>query len=173
MGLKTRCLPGSEHMTVGSVVRLVVACGVSLAAGAIGSFAVGAQGFRPWYEAIAKPVFTPPGWVFGPVWTVLYLLMGVAAFLVWQRGLGSRLVRIALLWFLIQLAINAGWTPVFFGLHRIGWALLVIVLLWIAIIVTMYHFFQVSTWAGWLLVPYLLWVSFAAVLNASIWHLNR
>jgi tryptophan-rich sensory protein len=160
-------------MTIGGFVRLVVACGVSLAAGVIGSLAVTGQGFSSWYAAIQKPGFTPPGWVFGPVWTILYLLMGVAAFLVWQRGLGSRPVRTALVWFLVQLALNAAWTPVFFGLHRIGLALLVIVLLWVAIIVTMYYFFRVSRPAGLLLVPYLLWVSFATVLNASIWHLNR
>ncbi len=160
-------------MDVGSVIRLVVACGVSLAAGAIGSLAVTGQGFSSWYAAIEKPGFTPPSWVFGPVWTVLYLLMGVAAFLVWQKGLGSAVVRIALVWFLVQLALNAAWTPVFFGLHRIGLAVVVIVLLWAAIVVTMYWFFRVSRPAGTLLVPYLLWVSFAAVLNAAIWHLNR
>ncbi len=160
-------------MAVGSVVRLLVACGVSLAAGVIGSLAVGGQGFSSWYAAIQKPGFTPPSWVFGPVWTALYLLMGVAAFLVWQKGLGSRVVRIALVWFLVQLALNAAWTPVFFGLQRIGLAMVVIVLLWVVIVVTMYSFFRVSRPAGMLLVPYLLWVSFATVLNASIWHLNR
>ena len=160
-------------MSVGSIIRLVVACGVSLAAGVAGSLAVGGQGFTSWYATIQKPGFTPPGWVFGPVWTVLYLLMGVAAFLVWQRGLGSRPVRIALAWFLVQLALNAAWSPVFFGLHRIGPALVVIVLLWVAIVITMYHFFRLSRPAGMLLVPYLVWVSFATVLNASIWHLNR
>jgi tryptophan-rich sensory protein len=155
------------------MVRLVVARGVSLAAGGIGSLAVTDPGFSSWYATIAKPGFTPPGWAFGPVWTVLYLLMGVAAFLVWQKGLGSRLVRIALAWFLVQLGLNAAWTPVFFGLHRIGLALLVIALLWVAIVGTMYYFLRVSRPAGLLLVPYLLWVSFATVLNASIWHLNR
>jgi benzodiazapine receptor len=160
-------------MGVASVIRLIVACGVSLAAGAIGSLAVVDPGFNSWYTALQKPGFMPPSWVFGPVWTVLYLLMGVAAFLVWQRGLGTRLVRTALLWFLVQLALNAAWTPVFFGLHRIGLALVVIALLWAAILVTMYYFFRVTRPAGMLLVPYLLWVSFAAVLNAAIWHLNR
>jgi benzodiazapine receptor len=160
-------------MGVGSVIRLIAACGVSLAAGAIGSLAVRDPGFSSWYAALQKPGFTPPGWVFGPVWTVLYLLMGVAAFLVWQKGLGTRVVRIALLWFLVQLALNAAWTPVFFGLHRIGLAVAVIVLLWAAILVTMYYFFRVARSAGMLLVPYLFWVSFAAVLNAAIWHLNR
>jgi len=160
-------------MTVGSVVRLLVACGLSLAAGAIGSLAVTDPGFSSWYAALEKPGFTPPGWVFGPVWTILYLLMGVAAFLVWQRGLGSRLVRTALASFLVQLVLNAAWSPVFFGLHRIGLALGIVVLLWVAIALTMYWFFRVSRPAGMLLVPYLLWVSFATVLNASIWHLNR
>ncbi len=160
-------------MGVGSVVRLIVACSVSLAAGGIGSLVVTDPGFTSWYAAIQKPGFMPPSWVFGPVWTVLYLLMGVAAFLVWQRGLGSRIVRIALVWFVVQLALNASWTPVFFGLQRIDLALLVIVLLWAAIIVTIYYFFRVSRPAGMLLIPYLLWVSFATVLNASIWHLNH
>lgn len=160
-------------MAIGNIVRLIAACGVSLSAGLIGSLAVTGGGFTSWYAAIEKPGFTPPSWVFGPVWTVLYLLMGIAAFLVWRRGLGSQFVKGALIWFLVQLALNAAWTPVFFGLHRIGLALLVIVLLWIAIVVTMFHFFRVSTWAGWLFVPYLLWVSFATVLNAAIWRLNR
>jgi benzodiazapine receptor len=164
---------GCAKMGVASVIRLIVACGVSLAAGAIGSLAVTDPGFNSWYAELQKPGFMPPSWVFGPVWTVLYLLMGVAAFLVWQRGLGARLVRTALLWFLVQLALNAAWTPVFFGLHRIGLALVVIALLWAAILVTMYYFFRVTRPAGMLLVPYLLWVSFAAVLNAAIWHLNR
>ena len=160
-------------MAVGNVVRLVAACGVSLSAGLIGSLAVTDRGFMSWYAAIEKPGFTPPSWVFGPVWTILYLLMGVAAFLVWRRGLDRRVARVALVWFLVQLVLNASWTPVFFGLHRIGLALLVILLLWAAIVVTLYHFLRVSRVAGLLLVPYLLWVSFAAVLNASIWHLNR
>jgi benzodiazapine receptor len=155
------------------ILRLVVACGVSLSAGLIGSGAMAEGGFRSWYSLIEKPAFTPPGWVFGPVWTVLYLLMGVAAFLVWQRGLRSRAVRIALGWFLGQLVLNALWSPVFFGLHRIDWALVVIVLLWAALVITLFYFSQVSRPAALLLVPYLLWVSFATVLNASIWWLNR
>ncbi len=160
-------------MSVVSIVRLIAACAVSLSAGLIGSFVVTGGGWSSWYATIQKPSFTPPSWVFGPVWTVLYLLMGVAAWLVWQEGLRFRAVRISLIWFLVQLALNALWSPVFFGLHRIGLALLVLVLLWVAIAVTMHHFFRVSRPAGWLLVPYLLWVSFAAALNISIWALNR
>jgi tryptophan-rich sensory protein len=155
------------------ILRLIAACAVSLSAGAIGSLAVGGDGFRAWYAAIEKPAFTPPAWVFGPVWTTLYVLMGVAAFLVWRRGLGSRAVRVALGWFLGQLALNAAWSPVFFGWHRIGVALVVVLLLWAAVVVTMYEFSRVSRAAAALLAPYVLWVSFATVLNASIWWLNR
>jgi benzodiazapine receptor len=155
-----------------SVVRLLVACGVSLAAGLIGSFATIGEGFNVWYSIIEKPTFTPPNWVFGPVWTILYLLMGVAAFLVWQKGVQLKIVRIALGWFLAQLVLNALWTPVFFGLHQIGWALTVIVLLWAAILATMSCFSRVSQTGAVLLVPYLLWVSFATVLNGAIWRLN-
>lgn len=155
------------------IAKLVAACGVSLAAGAVGSLTVGVGGFRPWYAAIEKPAFTPPSWVFGPVWTILYILMGISAFLLWRRGLRSRAVRVALGWFLGQLALNALWSPVFFGWRRIGLALVVIVLLWAAVIATIYRFHRVSHVSAWLLAPYWLWVSFATVLNASIWWLNR
>lgn len=160
-------------MSGNSVIRLVVACAVSLSAGLIGTLFTPGEAYTSWYATIEKPVFTPPSWVFGPVWTTLYLLMGVAAFLVWQRGLGSVAVRVALGWFLVQLVLNALWSPVFFGLHRIGLALVVIVLLWAAIIIIIYYFSRVSRVAAALLVPYLLWVSFATVLNASLWWLNR
>ena len=155
------------------IPRLIVACGVSLSAGVVGSLAMTLEGFRPWYTSIDKPVFTPPDWVFAPVWTVLYVLMGVAAFLVWRRGLTLRAVRAALAWFFVQLVFNVAWTPVFFGLHRIGAALAIVVLLAAAVLMTMYRFFLVSRAAGWLLVPYLAWVSYATVLNASIWWMNR
>jgi tryptophan-rich sensory protein len=157
----------------GATVRLIVACAVSLSAGLIGSLTMFRGDFDAWYPTLVKPAFTPPSWVFGPVWTTLYLLMGIAAFLVWQKGLRLRAVRVALAWFLVQLVLNALWSPVFFGLHRIGWALVVIVLLWAAIVVTIRHFACVSRVAALLLVPYLLWVSFATVLNAAIWWLNR
>lgn len=155
------------------ILRLAAACGASLLAGAIGSLATGPDGFRPWYSAIQKPSFTPPAWIFAPVWTTLYILMGVAAFLVWRRGLESRPVRVALAWFLGQLVLNALWSPVFFGWHRIGLALIVLVLLWIVLAVTLWRFAGISKVAAALLIPYLLWVSFAGVLNASIWWLNR
>jgi tryptophan-rich sensory protein len=146
---------------------------VSLSAGAIGSLAAGPADFTSWYSAIQKPFFTPPSWVFGPVWTGLYILMGIAAFLVWRQGLGSRAVRVALAWFLGQLALNALWSWVFFGWHRIALALVVLALLWIALAVTLGRFAKVSRTAAGLLTPYLAWVSFAGVLNASIAWLNR
>jgi len=155
------------------VLRLIIACAISLSAGVIGTLTVGDGGFQSWYSGIEKPSFTPPNWVFGPVWTVLYILMGVAAFLVWRRGLASRAVQVALGWFLGQLVLNALWSPVFFGWHRIDLALVVIVLLWAAIVVALYRFLRVSRAAALLLVPYLLWVSFATILNAAIWRLNR
>jgi len=160
------------HMSTKSIIRLIVACAASLSAGLIGSLVV-AGSLATWYPVIEKPAFTPPSWVFGPVWTILYLLMGIAAFLVWQKGLRVPAVRVALVWFLVQLALNALWTPVFFGLRRIDLALVVILLLWAAIAVTIFYFLRISRLAAGLLVPYLLWVSFAMVLNASLWHLNR
>lgn len=124
-----------------------------------------------WYAGLNKPSWNPPGWVFGPVWSALYTMMAVAAWLVWQRG-GFGAQRWALTWFIIQLALNAAWTPLFFGLHLPSVAFGEMLLLWAAIVVTLRAFFQVNGLAGWLLAPYLAWVSFAAVLNFTIWRLN-
>lgn len=138
-------------------------------------FAVASLGalFMPgqWYAALNKPAWNPPGWIFGPVWTALYAMMAVAAWLVWQRG-GFAAQRRPLGLFLAQLALNALWTPLFFGLHQPGLAFAEIILLWLAILATMLAFRPVSRAATWLLVPYLAWVSFAAVLNATLWRLN-
>lgn len=121
-----------------------------------------------WYAALAKPSWNPPGWIFGPVWSTLYLLMAVAAWLVWKRE-GW---RHALLFYFIQLALNAAWTPIFFGAHQLGWALLEISFLWLAILLTLLNFFRVSKPAGWLLVPYGIWATFAAFLNFTLWQMN-
>ena len=126
---------------------------------------------REWFAALKKPSWNPPGWVFGPVWTALYAMMAAAAWLVWQRG-GWKEQRKPLLIFLAQLALNAVWTPLFFGLHRPGVAFAEIVLLWLAIVATLVAFRPVNRTAAWLLVPYLAWVSFAAVLNGTLWRLN-
>ena len=138
----------------------------------VGAAAVGSR-FMPgaWYASLQKPSWNPPGWVFGPVWTALYAAMAVAAWMVRRRG-GFAVQGRALGLFLLQLALNAAWSPVFFGMQRIGLALVVMLLLWAAIAATMAAFFRVSRGAGWLLVPYLAWVSFAAVLNFTLWRMN-
>lgn len=124
-----------------------------------------------WYAGLAKPAWNPPNWLFGPVWTVLYILMAVAAWLVWRRqGLAG--AALPLLVFVVQLVLNAMWSWLFFGLQRPGVALAEILVLWVAILVTILLFFRVRSVAGILLIPYLLWVSFAAVLNFTIWRLN-
>jgi tryptophan-rich sensory protein len=153
-------------------VRLIVSLAVPQVVGITGALAT-AGGVREWYPALVKPGFTPPAWVFGPAWTLLYLLMGVALWLVWREAGRSDRVRPALFAFAIQLILNALWSFVFFGLRMPGAALVEIVLLWAAILLTMVRFRQVSRLAAVLLAPYWLWVSFAAVLNASIWMLNR
>jgi tryptophan-rich sensory protein len=137
------------------------------------SASLGGVFFTPgeWYAGLEKPVFNPPGWVFGPVWSVLYALMGISAWLVWRR-VGFRGSGWALPLFLVQLALNAAWTPAFFGLHAPGLGLLIIIALWLAILATLLAFWKHSRAAALLLVPYLAWVSFATVLNASLWYLN-
>lgn len=124
-----------------------------------------------WYASLNKPSWNPPGWVFGPVWTLLYTMMAVAAWLVWKRG-GFSLQRVPLSLFLLQLALNAAWTPLFFGAHRPDLALVDIVLLWLAILATIWAFRRVHHGAAWLLIPYLAWVSFAAFLNLTLWRMN-
>ena len=125
-----------------------------------------------WYAGIRKPSWNPPGWVFGPVWSALYTMMAVAAWLVWKRG-GWGVQRRPLAVFLVQWALNALWTPLFFGWHRPGWAFVEILLLWLAIIWTLREFWRVHRTAAMLLVPYLMWVTFASVLNGTLWWLNR
>ncbi len=148
---------------------------VALCAWLLASYSAAATGafFSPgeWYASLNKPSWNPPGWVFGPVWTALYTMMAVAAWLVWRRG-GFAAQRRPLAWFLVQLGLNAAWTPVFFGLQRPDLALVVIVLLWLAIVGTIRAFRPVSRPAAWLLAPYLAWVSFATVLNATLWQMN-
>ena len=152
---------------VSSWIGLVFWVALSFAGAGVGSR------FSPgdWYTHLAKPAFNPPAWVFAPVWTLLYLVMGVAAWLVWrQRGVAR--VAPALALFLVQLALNAAWSWLFFGLHHIGWALVDLAALWLAIGATLLAFWAHRPLAGLLMVPYLLWVSFAALLNFQFWRLN-
>jgi tryptophan-rich sensory protein len=156
---------------VKDVLRLVVCIVVSQLAGGLGAFFT-TPAIPTWYASLNKPVFNPPNWVFFPVWTTLYTLMGIAAFLVWRKGLHERRVRIALIVFAVQLILNLAWTIIFFGLYSLFGAVIAIVLLWIAIVVNIVVFWRISKAAGALLIPYILWVSFAALLNVSVWMLN-
>ena len=121
-----------------------------------------------WYAALDKPSWNPPAWIFGPAWTLLYTLMAVAAWLVWRRCGWQRPLPL----YFVQLSLNAAWTPIFFGAHQLGWALVEIVALWIAILLTLLSFRRVSKTAGWLFAPYLAWVTFAAILNFTLWRMN-
>lgn len=148
-----------------------------LAAWLVGSFiAAGIGGAAsiqagPFYAQLVRPEWAPPGSVFGPVWTVLYLLMGIAAWLVWRVG-GLRAARTALTLFLVQLVLNALWSWLFFGWHLGALAFVDVLLLWASILATLIAFWRVSPLAGALLLPYLAWVSFASVLNYTVWQLN-
>ena len=144
---------------------LILLC---LAVGGIGGGA-SAGAIDGWYRSIAKPSWTPPDWVFGPVWTVLYIMMAVAAWRVWKTG---ERVKPALVLFFVQLALNLAWTLIFFNAQSPGLALAEILLLWLSVAATMMAFFGRDTVAGWLFVPYLAWVSFAGILNAAIWMMN-
>lgn len=129
-------------------------------------------GMRGWYQALEKPALNPPSWIFGPVWTALFLMMGLALYLVWNRTPLQKRETRALTWFFIQLALNVLWSFFFFYLRAPGLAFFEIVLLWLAIAVTIFHFWRISYVAGVLLLPYIFWVSFAAYLNFMLWRLN-
>ncbi len=125
-----------------------------------------------WYASLNKPFFSPPNWIFGPVWTILYLLMGVAFYLILKKGWKKKGVKSAGIFFLAQLALNFLWTPIFFGLKSPLLGLITILTLWILIVITMRKVYSISKLAFYLLIPYLLWVSFATALNAAILILN-
>lgn len=145
---------------------LLVCFGISVLGGAITAGPV-----KTWYPTLAKPAITPPDIAFPIVWTILFALMAIAAWLVW-RAKGWQATRGALLLFALQLALNLGWSFLFFGRQQIGWALAEIILLCLAILATTIAFYRHDRWAAWLLLPYLAWVSYAALLNALIWRAN-
>jgi tryptophan-rich sensory protein len=151
------------------IVGLAAWLFVTFVAAAIGGSASVQAG--PFYTQLLRPDWAPPPAIFGPVWTVLYVLMGIAAWLVWRVG-GFRAARSALTLYLVQLALNALWTWLFFGWHRGALAFADIIVLWALIVATLIAFWRIRPLAGALLVPYLLWVSFAAALNYSVWQLN-
>jgi len=153
------------------IVKLVISIIVCQCAGLIGSIFT-MPAITTWYATLQKPPFNPPNWLFAPAWATLYLLMGISAFIIWRRGLGNPQVKRALFLFVIQLVLNALWSVAFFGLESPLYGVIVIAALWVAILFTILKFFKVSSVAAVLMLPYILWVTFAAVLNVSIWVLN-
>jgi len=156
-------------MRLNNFFKLVIAVVVSELAGIIGSVFT-TPSIAGWYAGIVKPAFNPPSWVFGPVWITLYFLMGISLWLVWKSNAVPK--RKAMWLFAVQLVLNTAWSIIFFGLHSPGGALVEIVFLWLAILPTIIAFYKISKPAAWLLVPYILWVSFASYLNYAIWSLN-
>lgn len=157
---------------MGKLFKPTVSILLCLAVGFLGSlFTISAVPI--WYAGLRKPPFSPPSWLFAPVWTILYILMGVALSLVWSRGVRRKDVKNAIYIFGIQLFLNAVWSPVFFGYKNILLALVIIVVMWIFILKTIIAFAKVDKVASYLLYPYILWVSFATILNFSVWILNR
>lgn len=146
--------------------KLAISIALCLSAGFIGSLFTQAS-VNTWYQGLSKPWFNPPSYVFGPVWTVLYILMGVSFYLVWMKK-----SKVSIVLFAIQLALNVLWSALFFGLRSLFLSSIEIVILWSMIMFMMIYFYKVSRTAAYLLIPYILWVSFALVLNLSILFLN-
>lgn len=161
--------------------RLVISLAIPQLAGLAGAFFTGSA-ITTWYAGLQKPSFSPPNWVFGPIWILLYLLMGVSIYLIWQRYSGNKYLSIKALgregakgafWiFWIHLVFNAAWTPVFFGLKNPGLALADIIVIWLLVIVLIGKFWKLDKRASLLMVPYFVWVSFAGALNYFLWYLN-
>lgn len=125
-----------------------------------------------WFITLNKPWFNPPNWLFGPVWTTLYILMGIALWIVWKSDAAEPVKKMAIYLFAIQLVLNFFWSLIFFNQHQLGWAFAELVLLWLFILATIFAFGRISPMAAWLMVPYISWVSFAGILNFTIWRLN-
>lgn len=151
--------------------KLIIAIAIPLAVGGTSGFFT-ITGVDSWFQTVNKPSWNPPNWIFGPVWTTLYALMGVALFLVWKSDGSDILKKTAIALFAVQMVLNFFWSFIFFDQHQIGWALVEIIVLWVSILLTIFAFGNVSKLAAWLLVPYISWVSFATILNYSIWKLN-
>lgn len=161
--------------------KLILSIALPLLAGFLGSLTT-ITGEGSWYMTLNKPSFNPPGWLFGPVWTVLYILMGISAYLIWVKintsnnrpfdKLRDRKSKNALIFFWVQLVLNATWSWAFFGAQNPRLAFLNIVILWIFILLTIIKFYRIDRRASYLLIPYILWVSFASMLNYFIWMLN-
>jgi benzodiazapine receptor len=151
---------------------LLISLVITLAIGIVASIFTRPE-IPGWYSSLRKPSFNPPSWVFAPVWTTIYIMIAIAAYLVWQRRESTVNYISAKAIYFVQLALNFSWSIVFFGLHQVFMALVVIALLWLSILLNIHYFNKYSRVAAWLLLPYLLWVSFASVLNFNIYILNK
>ncbi len=158
-------------MKIKNIAKLILAIVVCQIAGAIGSIFTFSS-IPTWYATINKPSFTPPNWLFGPVWITLYTLMGVSLYLIWNKGLENKEVKSSLFIFSAQLSLNALWSILFFGLKSPLYAFIEIIILWITIAVTIFKFYKISKNAGVILIPYIIWVSIALTLNFYVWIRN-
>lgn len=159
------------NINIKEIGRLAASIVIVFIAGAIGTVATLSQ-IPTWYATLAKPVWAPPNWLFGPVWTTLYVLIGIALFLVWREGTDRRDVRAALGIFAVQLVLNILWSVVFFSYHSLLGGFIVIFILWIAILANIIAFYIISKPAGLILIPYIVWVSIASYLNYTVYILN-
>lgn len=157
-------------MNISNTQKLIISIVATVGIGSLGGIFTIAE-IPNWYAGLNKPSFNPPNWLFGPVWTSLYTMMGIAFYLIWkQPATDTRKKAIQI--FIIQFVLNFFWSIIFFSLHSIGAALIEIIVMWIFILLTIIQFSKLSKPAAWLLVPYIAWVSFATILTASIWKLN-
>ena len=161
-----------EGFRIREVPMLIGSILIPLVIGYLGAIVTIPQ-ISTWYSTLSKPWWSPPNWLFGPIWTTLYLLMGIALFFVWREGLHRRDVRFAILIFSVQLALSLLWSIVFFSFHALFGSFIVVMLLWLAILANIIAFLIISKWAGFLLVPYIVWVSIASYLNYSVYLLNH
>ena len=155
-----------------NAVKLFISIVIPVLVGATAGFFT-VSGVGTWYQTINKPSWNPPSWIFGPVWTTLYIMMGIALFLVWKSEASEVMKKNAFAIFTVQLLLNFFWSFIFFNQQQPGWALVEIIGMWVAILLTIFAFANVSKTAAWLLVPYISWVSFATILNYTIWQLNK
>lgn len=152
-------------------MKLIISILIPLITGSVAGFFT-TKGVDGWYAAAIKPSFNPPNWIFAPVWTALYILMGIALYLIWKSEAEKNIKQTALILFAVQLLLNFFWSFIFFSLQQTGWAFVEIVVMWLSILFTILWFGKISSAAAWLLVPYISWVSFASLLNFYIWKLN-
>ena len=158
-------------MNKNKIIKLAVSLVLPLGVGAIAGLFT-ADAVPEWYASLNRPSISPPNWVFGPVWTALYLLMGISLFLIWKLDAGKER-NLAMFVFLLQLLLNFGWSFIFFYFKMIGFALFEIILLWISIVIMLFLFYKIKPAAAYINIPYFLWVTFATILNSAYYFLNR